>query len=602
MIKRRKLDSSPEVLKSDEVLKQKPKFGKNNIPKKPVVEETQPIIEPQIEETQPEQTSSSNNTPFVDVILENEVLRHLIYDDSQEQQSKSESDEVVRNIGYITNVGISEEYFNAEFKQSLFKLILRHYIDYSECCGKSTIIEWIKSRYYDNVSIKIDVIDKILSKKFRLNALKPLIERLQNKYFYRKIFSSTDRTSEELKQAFEKDDNNAIALARHIDEAISPILLSSDKHRIIEEDVFQNIEKDIAELKDHKLHPEKHRGIPSGFRSIDDITGGFKPGELIVVQGRPGTGKSVLLMNFGFYAYYFARKNVAYVTVEMPIEQQKKRFFSKLLKENYGKFRNPDRFSDQELEYVEKKLLEEKAGAFSNKFWIIDAPENSSAAFIESRIVSFENMFGKKIHELIIDPLYLLKPSNPKSDDPVGTVSWDLKLLARKLNIPVITASQVNREGGKRQMRSVAASTMDAAFSDKVSNNSDTMMNILADTGKTDSATIQFPKTRDSEKPTNLSFKTNFAHMSFEEETDAPEREGGYNTEPQPEAPPAETTTPVVSELPKDFPKDMNFDDDNNIDENDQSENNIELDVEIPTENKRKFFGKSKNNEPPIPF
>ena len=88
---------------------------------------------------------------------------------------------------------------------------------------------------------------------------------------------------------------------------------------------------------------------------------------------------------------------------------------------------------------------------------------------------------GKKADLLIIDPIYLMTPSDRKTDDPVGVISWDLKLLARGRDIPVIAASQFNRESHKRHLQGKDVDSVDAAFTDKLGHNTDIMIGITGD-------------------------------------------------------------------------------------------------------------------------
>jgi len=213
---------------------------------------------------------------------------------------------------------------------------------------------------------------------------------------------------------------------------------------------------------------------------------------LIIVLGRPGAGKSVLLLNFGYNAFR-NRYNIIYVTIEMPFEQQKGRLYSLITGTDYRSIKTAENLSDETIDMIEKRLKEEKE-KHSNYFWFIDAPQNCDVSFLESRILSFESVSRQKADLVIVDPIYLMKPSM-KTEDHVGVVSWDLKLLARKMNFPILCASQFNREAHKRHQHGKQADTADAAFSDKLGNNCDIMMGI---TGDKDETRLQFAKARDS--------------------------------------------------------------------------------------------------------
>jgi replicative DNA helicase len=447
---------------------------------------------------------------FVDVKLENKVLRAIIF---TEADNKTIGEEMNKNISYIVNMGISKEYFQSEFKQWLFQLIIDKFIKYAEVTPKITILEFIEKKYLrpEDKERKKILLDKICEHSFNLKTFKHIIDDLRNKHYYRILLDLNLKLNDNLQDHHNNQKSEAVEIARDIDEINKRILMSSDRFRIIEEDIFQNVEKDILLLDDKRKNPEKYRGITSGYTKIDELTGGWGNGELITILGRPGVGKSILALNFGFNAYMM-KYNVFYVTIEMALQQQKRRFHSLLTKINYTQLKRAELLNDETFEHFSKILKEEKE-KHKNYFWLIDAPANCDVTFIESRVISFENVTGQKIDLIIIDPIYLMKPSE-KSDDPVGTTSWDLKLLARKLNLPIINCSQFNRAAKLRHDKGKASDTSDAAFSDKLGNNSDTMIGLLGD--KNDPmAQMQFPKTRDAEAIKSLVFKKDFHIMRY---------------------------------------------------------------------------------------
>ncbi len=76
-------------------------------------------------------------------------------------------------------------------------------------------------------------------------------------------------------------------------------------------------------IDDWHREPHKLRGLATGFTDFDNKTGGLRPGDLIVVAGRPSMGKSTLAVNMAEYAACnpAIRASVAIFTLEMPSEQ-----------------------------------------------------------------------------------------------------------------------------------------------------------------------------------------------------------------------------------------------------------------------------------------
>jgi len=456
--------------------------------------------------------SDKKDKPFIDLKLENNVLRSLILDGKKDIDNFSE---ILSNVGLVHNSDITKEFFSSPFRQWLFKLVVSHYSEHADCLSSTVILSNMR-RNYRKQSIfdsKKAILDKILDLEFEPKVFKSLLKTLKNNFHYNSLYEVTKDTIDDLQDHHQSRDENAIEIARRIEEVSSRIIMSNDSIRILEEDVFNDVDKHIDLIRDKKDNPDKYRGITTGFSEIDQATGGWINGEFSLVLGRPSMGKSILLMNFGYTAFKKGY-NVIYVTIEMPLLQQRNRLYSLMTGIEYNKIKFPMNLRDSEITDLEKKIKEEEE-KHNNCFWYVDSPENCSAPFLESRITSFENSKGKKADLLLVDPIYLMTPSDKKVDDPVGQISWDLKILARKLDIPVIAVSQFNRESHKRHNKDKKVDAMDAAFTDKLGQNTDNMLGLVGQLPKEEpGATIFFPKTRDSDI-TQFNVYRDFKIMKF---------------------------------------------------------------------------------------
>jgi replicative DNA helicase len=106
-----------------------------------------------------------------------------------------------------------------------------------------------------------------------------------------------------------------------------------------------------------------------------------------------------------------------------------------------------------------------------------------------------------------------MKPNKKDEDDPVGAISWDLKLLARTLDVPVMCANQINREGHKRHLSGREMDAMDSSSSDRLGQNSDVMLGIFSDEQQW--LKLSIVKYRDGKGPT-LYLKRKFDVMKVE--------------------------------------------------------------------------------------
>lgn len=453
--------------------------------------------------------------PFLDTTLEDKILRFCSFDNDKDDPTIET--EILINIGYAFNLGVSKDMFESPFKQWLFQTAIEHYMKFSEVFSKLVAQKELKRKFknIDEFRKNSILLDNIFEVQFERKTFKNYVQDIKNLNNYRNLVDLVQVTNDKLRNDHENlITDNSVSIAQGIQDVVSNILTGSDKMTVIEEDVFHNLDKDIATIKDKKLNPEKYVGISSGFKALDDLTGGWMPGDLDIVLGRPGVGKSTMLLNFAHSAY-LNKDDVIYVTIEMNIDSQKERFYSLLLNEDYNKIRFPQSMSDEQISHIEKMLRKAKE-KMNNYLYFIDAPGSCNAAFLESRILSFENSLGRKASLVIIDPIYLMKPVNLKTDDWVGTISWELKLMARKLKVPVLVASQFNRDSVKRQKRG-AGDTVDAAFSDKLGQNADLMIGLKSDGG--DRMKLEMIKSRNSRK-IDIYIKREEGTMRFKSDDD----------------------------------------------------------------------------------
>ena len=180
-------------------------------------------------------------------------------------------------------------------------------------------------------------------------------------------------------------------------------------------------------------------GTPSGFKDIDDLTGGFQPGNLIVLAARPAMGKSALVTNIAQNASVDHGRPVALFSLEMSETELAQRFIAAEAKLNGDDLRKGRVRPDRWPKVV--KATEKLAAA---PLFIDDS---SDLGVMELRAKARRLHAREDLGLLIVDYLQLMRPE-PGADsrvEQIGQISRGLKLLARELNIPVIAVSQLSR-------------------------------------------------------------------------------------------------------------------------------------------------------------
>lgn len=203
-------------------------------------------------------------------------------------------------------------------------------------------------------------------------------------------------------------------------------------------------------------------GVLTGIKEIDAATRGIRKGELWILGGFMGEGKSQGLRNFAYYASAVQKKNVVYATLEMPLRDLLVQFVS--LHSTNPKFKNPfgvksTGIYNGELSKEDLIKLEEVTTDYSNSSQfginhILQLPFGSTVSSLKEKLVYLNSLF--KIDCLYLDYTALLKPEFVKHSTVAETtqVANDLKSMALGFNdgegLAVVAAHQVSRDARQR--------------------------------------------------------------------------------------------------------------------------------------------------------
>jgi replicative DNA helicase len=217
---------------------------------------------------------------------------------------------------------------------------------------------------------------------------------------------------------------------------------------------FRSVSDILAEETDklHHLSLSKTAltGTPSGFKDIDDITGGFQAGNLIVIAARPSMGKSALVANIAENASLEGRA-VALFSLEMSESELAQRFVasqSKTPGEQLRRGRVPeDRW---------QKILDACNKLAVAPLWVDDSSD-TGVLEVRAKARRLHHQVPDGLGLIIVDYLQLMRHEGRVENrvEQVSQISRGLKSLARELNVPVIALSQLSRaveqRGGEKK-------------------------------------------------------------------------------------------------------------------------------------------------------
>ena len=189
-------------------------------------------------------------------------------------------------------------------------------------------------------------------------------------------------------------------------------------------------------------------GVPTGFNSIDTLTGGFQKSDMLVLAGRPGMGKTTFALNL---AYNMCKKDktVLFFSLEMNDIQLVKRIVSALSFVSSDNMRT-GKLTEDDMQSIVKSVVD----LHGKKLFISD---NTLLTIADLRNKCHKVMIQEKGLDIVfIDYLQLMVPGdNYKNGSKAGfmsrqeeiaAISRNIKALAKELNIPIVALSQLNRD------------------------------------------------------------------------------------------------------------------------------------------------------------
>lgn len=182
-------------------------------------------------------------------------------------------------------------------------------------------------------------------------------------------------------------------------------------------------------------------GVPCGWPTIDNDTGGYQGGDLVMWAGRPGMGKTWLLLQQA-RAAAAAGFNVLFVTMEMGLAQIGTRFYGMVAGVN------PRLIRDGRLSSRAERMLRRETRAYNanNRLFFYSGNMGQSTTALNAVIVE------RNPDAVFVDGVYFMRSPtadrNANRNSHVAYAIDDLKRIALARNIPVVGTTQFSREAG----------------------------------------------------------------------------------------------------------------------------------------------------------
>ena len=242
----------------------------------------------------------------------------------------------------------------------------------------------------------------------------------------------------------------AIRDAAYTSELPPQDILDSAEQRILEiahksqrnnyVDVNNVLYENIRQLQEREKNGGDDRGIPTGFRDVDKILGGFQKTDLIILAARPGVGKTAWALNAAEYAASVGKK-VMIFSLEMATGQLGERLLSMT--------------SSVPLENIHKGSLTmeewEDISAAQDSFYGLDMVIDESSVITPLEMKNKCRRFKQEKGDLdlvVIDYLQLMSMGGyriEQREKEIAAITRSIKIMAKELDCAVVLLSQLSR-------------------------------------------------------------------------------------------------------------------------------------------------------------
>lgn len=260
-----------------------------------------------------------------------------------------------------------------------------------------------------------------------------------DKYLFRETIGMCEKT---IRAAFEQKAPPSDVLDSLVNQAIVIMEGAVRGKDIHVEQLFDSV---VEELRHIVSSDSKLRGVPSGFVHLDELTGGWQAGNLIVVAARPGMGKSAFVTTIALNAARHGTP-VLFFSLEMTGME----LFRRMLCAVAGvPLRNliEGKLTDEDLE----RIMEMREVFSRLPLFINDTPHLTISEFKSHCIM---HKAKDQLGLVIVDYMQLMGSGHQRRgmtrEQEISLISRMLKHTAKELNVPVIAVSQLSRRPEQR--------------------------------------------------------------------------------------------------------------------------------------------------------
>nr|YP_011006112.1 Replication helicase subunit [Dictyotopsis propagulifera]WAM63116.1 Replication helicase subunit [Dictyotopsis propagulifera] len=325
------------------------------------------------------------------------------------------------------------EAFYLENHQIIYRGLLVLYAE-GKTIDYINLVTWLQDNGFLGKIGGSQVLLNLLSQINKLSNLEEYIALIFEKYLRRSLI----QFGEHIIEAGYLTELPLEIIFRDIEQNFSQIIENQSIHKLIS--VEQGLQQILMEIE-KGLRINQRPGLKTTFFELDLITQGFQNAELIIIAGRPSMGKTAFAFNLAKNIAINHNIPVVFFSLEMTRHQLLYRLLASEVRITNSRLRSA---RIKKTEWISIKNTINKLSQL--KLFIDDSP-NLSVSEIKLKIKSINFELSKNVGVIFIDYLQLLQgvDRNENRVQELAKITRTLKKLARDLNIPIITLSQLSR-------------------------------------------------------------------------------------------------------------------------------------------------------------
>ncbi len=242
---------------------------------------------------------------------------------------------------------------------------------------------------------------------------------------------------------YSKTSDDVVKSIQFAEEKIYNVSRVQDTSAVKDIRESDGIDRVLAKFQKLSEDKDAFRGVPTGFTMLDRITNGLQKSDLIVIAARPGMGKTSLAMNIVENAAVNNGCVCAVFSLEMPEVQIIQRLLCSISSVSMS-----DALAGR-LGPEDWKRLAKGSELLRNSKINIDDSSRVTPAEILSKCRRIKAKNGNRLDLVMIDYIQLMSGGKKYGDEnrtqEVASITRDLKIMAKELDVPVIALSQLRR-------------------------------------------------------------------------------------------------------------------------------------------------------------